>query len=295
MTVELRKPDSAQTQEQLKKALANMEQPGVRWKLIAQIGAAFVILWVTAYMTVPYIGYWGLGGIGALTVVAAGFGLYAWRLTRKSKAIVDILKEATTQEGKEAALEKLASKGDKDVMSALARAQLLASENPTEAMRVLEGIDMKKTPAMMQDDVRANLALLYLMNNRLHDARHLADDIRMDRQPHPKSKAMYAAVVAEAFARTGKADEAKKLLETFKPGDVAYGEVNAMLRRAQVFTFHMTKNRGLMRQAMETLAQEEPNMMAPFLQKGVQPEIAKLAKEILAHQGFMPKVKYKHR
>ena len=72
--------------------------------------------------------------------------------------------------------------------------------------------------------MRANLGLLYLMHGRAKDARKLADDIRLDRQPNAKAKGMYAAVCAEAFARTGKADEAMKLLDTYKADDPEFGD-----------------------------------------------------------------------
>ena len=42
-------------------------------------------------------------------------------------------------------------------MTTIAQAQLVSQEDPGEAVRILEGIDIKKAPAMVQDDVRANL------------------------------------------------------------------------------------------------------------------------------------------
>jgi hypothetical protein len=104
---------------------------------------------------------------------------------------------------------------------------------------------------------------------------------------------MYAAVSAEAFARTGKPDEAKKLLETYDADDKEYGEVRAMLLRAQVYTYLATKNRGLSEQAMRKLAKEDPNMLAPFLQKGARPELQQMAQKALRGAGFAPKPKMK--
>lgn len=280
-------------------ALGQLERPGVKWKTIAQVAGVFVVVWVVAAMLVPWIGYWGLGGAGVLTLVAAGFGLYVWRMTRKSANIVDILKGATDAEGRQQALQQLeeqakSKKGGKDALNALARAQLMAQEKPSEAIEILESVDLKKAPSVVQDDVRANLAMLYLMNNRVRDARDLVDDVRLDRQPQAKAKAMYAAVSAEAFARTGKPEEAKKLLETYDPADPEYGEVAGMLLRAQVYTYTQTKNRGLARKAMERLASVDPNMVAMFAQKGTHPEISKLAKQLLQKTGAMPKQRVRH-
>ncbi|MFW5921315.1 MAG: tetratricopeptide repeat protein, partial [Polyangiales bacterium] len=244
-----------------------------------------------AAMLQPWIGWWGIGVAGVLTLVAAGFGLYVWRLTRKSASIVDILKEAKDPEGRKAALEKLsAAKGaGKDALNALARAQLVAQERPAEAIEILESVDLKKAPAVVQDDIRANLALMYLLNNRVRDASDLVENLRLDRQPQAKAKGMYAAVMAETYARTKKAGEAKKLLETYDPDDPEYAEVKAMLLRAQVYTYTATKNRGLARKAMEKLLWADPNMVAAFAQKGQRPELTNMAKQLLNKSGAIPK------
>lgn len=273
-------------------AVAEMERPGLRWSVIGVIAVAFIIIWGLAIGLEPFVGIWGMVGAGLLTVVALGFGIYLLRLTRQSRGIMDIVAQATDNEGRAAAVEKLRAKAEKgDAMSALAQAQLVGQQNPGEAMRILESIDLAKTPGPVQDDVRANLGLMYLMHNRPRDARYLADEIRLDRQSVPKNKALYAAVVSEAFARTGKADEAKKLLQTFDAADPEFGEAGAMLYRAQVYTFMATKNRGLAEKAMRMLAAIEPNMVAAFAVKGANPKLAQLARDVLSGVGAIPKQK----
>ena len=276
--------------------LEGLEQPKVQWKVLVLVAVAFLFVWGLAAGLMPWVGPWGLGVAGVLSLVAAGFGIYLWRLTRKSRRIVDILKTATDEEGRKAALEQLAA-GDKkggDAMSALARAQLVAQDSPADAIKVLEGIDVNKAPALVQDDVRANLALMYLMNNRTRDARPLADAIRLDRQPQAKAKAMYAAVIAETFARTGKAADARKLLETFDAEDPEYGEMGAMLHRARVYAYMATKNRGLAKKAMMRLAEIDPNMVAAFVVKGGHPQVVKLAKQVVQRAGMVPRQKMRH-
>lgn len=279
------------------KAFEQIEQPKFNWRTIGVIAAAFVVLWITAFMIQSYVDSpWGwvpVGVVGAVTIAAIGFGIYVWRLTQRSRGIVDILSQARDEEGRKRALEQLEQGDSKDALNALARAQLVAREDPQEAMSILEGIDVKKAPAVVQDDVRANLAFLYLMNGRAKDARTLVDELRLDRQPNAKAKAMYAAVASEAFARTGRPDEAKKLLETYSADDPEYGEVRSMLLRAQVYTFLATKNRGLAEGAMRKLAKDDPNMLAPFLAKGVRPELSELAKKALRASGMAPKTKMK--
>lgn len=278
-------------------ALEQLERPAIKWRTIGLIAAAFVVLWVTALMiqqsTASAWGWLPVGLVGALTIAAIVFGIYVWRLTQRSRGIVDILAQAKDPEGRQRALEQLEQASSKDALAALARAQLVAQQSPAEAMKILEGIDLKKAPVTVQDDVRANLGFLYLMSGRAKDARALADEIRLDRTPNAKQKAMYAAVSAEAFARTGKAEEAKKLLETYDADDKEYGEVKAMLLRAQVYTYMATKNRGLAQQAMRKLAKFEPNMLAPFLQKGVRPELQQMAQKALRGEGFAPKQRMK--
>jgi tetratricopeptide (TPR) repeat protein len=279
------------------KALEQIEQPTFKWKTIGIIAAAFVVLWITAFMIQSYTdSAWGwvpVGVVGALTIAAIGFGVYIWRLTRRSKGIVDILQQARDEEGRKRAIEQLEQGDSKDALNALARAQLVARDDPNEAMRILEEVDLKKAPAVVQDDIRANLGFLYLMNNRAKDARTLADELRLDRQPNAKAKAMYAAVASEAFARTGRPDEAIKLLETYSADDPEYGEVRSMLLRAQVYTYLANKKRGLAEQAMRKLAKDDPNMLAPFLGKGVRPELAQMAQKALRGLGMAPKQKMK--
>jgi len=261
----------------------------MKWKAIAQIVGAFAIIWLIAFMVTPYIGYWGLGLAGLLTAVAIGFAIYVWRLTRKSAAVVDILKGATSAEGRLAAIERLDAKGGKDAIALLAKAQLLAQTNPKEAIATLEAIDLNKAPGVVQDDVRANLGLLYLVHGRLSDARPVIAEIRLDRQPQMKARAMYAAVVAETRARSGQAEDARDLLEGYDPDDPELFDIRALLYRAQIYTFLHLKKKGLAAKAMEQLAAIDPNMVASFTQKGAHPELGKIARKVLTKAGVIPK------
>ena len=274
-------------------ALTNLEKPRTPWKILIQIAVGFAVLWVVAGMLTPYIGYWGLGVAGVLTLVALGFGFYIWRLTRKSSDIMEILKGATDADGRDAAIAALQAKGD-DVMGKLAQAQLVGQEDPKAAMAILEEIDIDKAPKLLQNDVRAQLALMYLLHNRAKDARKLAEDIKLDAQPQPKQKAMYAAVIAESFARCGKVKEANELLEDFDPdgdGADAFGEMKPLLYRAQMFASLRDKKRGRARTAMMRLAKIDPNQLGAFMQKGTHPDVKRLAREVLEKEGYVPKQK----
>lgn len=275
-------------------ALAEMETPQLKWKVLLQIAGAFAVLWVSAFIVVPWAGYWVVGLVGVLQAAAIGFGIYVWRLTRRQRAIVELMKGATDEGGRQRAIDALGAGAGKDAMKALAQAQLLSSTDPAAAQKVLEEIDLDKAPAVVQDDVRSQLALLYLRGGRVKEARTLADAIRLDRQPNAKAKALYAAVIAECFARTGSAEEARKLMETYDAADSSYAEVRVLLLRSRVFTFMALKKRGLAKGALDQLAAIEPNMLGGFLQKGVPPELVKLAKQALAESGLAPKMKVRH-
>ena len=68
-----------------------------------------------------------------------------------------------------------------------------------------------------------------------------------------------------------------------------------MLLRARIYTFVATKNRGLAKKAMHELAEIDPNMVAAFLQKGGNMELAKLAREVVTGLGIAPKQKVRMR
>jgi len=277
---------------------ASFETPQIKWNIIAQIAAVVVVVWIFSFMLVPYVGYWGVGVVALLTIVLIGFGVYVWNLMRRQTALADILKQATTDEaGRKAALEKLAAAGDSDAMNAMARAQLVARDDPREAITILEGIAIHKAEAVIQDDIRSNLGYLYLATNRIKDARAIADQIKTDTAPTAKQKAMYAAVVAEAKARTGDPQEAKKILDGLAVDPAEVGELMPMLDRARVYTYLGTKNRGLARKAMEGLVATDPNLLAPFLMTKAQTpadvDMQKMAREVLGGANFQTKQKTK--
>lgn len=281
-----------------KPSAAAIEAPQIKWNVIAQIAAVVVVVWVFSFLLVPYVGYWGVGVVAVLTIALAAFGVYIWNLTRRQGRLAEILREATTDEaGRKAAIEKLAAAGDSDAMNAMARAQLVARDDPKEAIRVLEGIAIHKADALIQDDIRANLAYLYLATGRIKDGRAVADQIKYDSGPTSKQKGMYAAVVAEAKARTGDPQDAKRVLDGIKTDDPELAELLPMIQRAQVFTYFGTKNRGLAKKAMQGLVAADPNMLAPFLvQKASTPEqveMQKMAREVLTESNFQTKQKTK--
>ncbi len=284
------RPDPAQQLEQLQQ----LEQPAFKTKVILQIVVAIGVVWLIAGLLSPYISYWGYVIAGILTAIVAGLAFYVWRLMKKSSNILDIMKGATDDEGRAAAIAALQGQGD-DAMAKMAQAQLVAAEDPKEAMAILESIDIEKASKLVQNDIRAQLGLMYLINNRVQDARQLANDIKLGGQAQPKQTAMYVSVMAESFARTGKEDEAAKLLEDYDPENPEYAEVAPLLYRAQVYTWLKKKKKGRARTAMMRLARRDPNQLGPFVAKGAHPEVSRLAKEVLQREGLIPQQRTKMR
>jgi hypothetical protein len=277
-------------------AASQIEMPRIKWKIVGTVLLGFAVLWITSLMMMPTFGYWGIGVVAVLTLAALGLALYVWRLTRKQSEILEIMRGAQGAGGRQQAIDRLGVGSDKDALKALARAQLIAQEDPQRAVEALEAIDIEKAPAVVQDEVRAQRAMMYLFMNRPKDARPLVDQIKLERQPDAKSKAKYVACIAEGFARTGKAEEAKRLLQEYKADDPAWAaEVGPLLYRAQVYTFFATKNRGLAKKALDQLIVVDPNMVAPFVQKTVNPELQKLALSALADAGLAPRQQMKVR
>lgn len=272
-------------------AAAPAQQPVLRWKVIAQIVAGLAVLWVLAFMTQAWISWWGVGVAGVLTATVIGFGIYVWRITAKTKAITQLLQGATDAEGRKSALEKLDTGDAKDALNALARAQLLAQEDPQKAIDALVAVDLEKAPGASQDEVRTMHAFLLLSTGRAKEARPVADKIRLDRQPAGRGKAFSAAVMAEALARTGAADEARKLVDTYSADDAEYREVAPVLLRAAVWTFVAQKKRGLARKAMDRMVAIDPNHVAPFVDKRVEADVRNMAVEALGAGGYQARPK----
>ncbi|MCA9533389.1 MAG: hypothetical protein KC593_06920 [Myxococcales bacterium] len=277
-------------------ALRQVERPRANWRVIGMILLGFGVLWLLAFMAMPMMGYVGIAVVGVLTAAAIGFGLYIWQMTRKSSAIVDIMKGATDAEGRANALAALAAQSPegKDAMNVLAQAQLLAQDDPQAAIAKLEGIDIEKAPAILRNDIRAQLALMYLLTNKPKNALDLARDIKPEAQPQAKQKALYAAVRAESFARNGRPEDARSALEGLNEADPELAEVRPLVLRAQIYTFFGLKKRGLAAEAMARLVQVEPNIVMAMATKG-HPEMKQLAISTLQRAGVVPKQRVRMR
>jgi len=277
---------------------AALEAPKFKWTIVYQIAGVAVVMWALAILLIPYVGYWGVGAMGVATAALIGFGIWLWNMMKKQGRLAQLLNQAgTTEEGRQAAIEQLAAEDKGDGMNAMARAQLVARDDPKEAIKIMEAINIEKAQALIQDDIRANLAYLYLATGRVKDSRPVTDKIKYEAGPTAKQKAMYAAVVAESKARTGDAADAKRIIDAVNILDAEIAELLPIVHRAQVFTYLGTKNRGLAKRAMTALVLIDPNHLAPFMMaRAVTPEqidMQKMAKEVLTEANYQTRPKTK--
>jgi murein L,D-transpeptidase YcbB/YkuD len=141
--------------------------------------------------------------------------------------------------------------------------------------------------------------MIHLMLGETDEARGLVDKIDMSRHKEAKTRAMMAAIVGEAWARTGQAKRAIELLETFDPNDAAYADLKPQLLRARAFAYAWANNTKPMKQALRSLSAMNPQFLSGFITKkknpmgvsprGVHPMLEKEAFEMLMKSGAVPR------
>lgn len=255
---------------------------GALWLIAAAAGT----MWVTI-------------AIGVLTLAILG-GLawvYRWAKKQQQKQLDMMQMLQAAQASPEARREVLGKLQEQpgttqDVMTKLARAQLEAQEDPDAAIATLESLDISQIPAQAADEVRGLRVQLYLARNRVKDARAVADEIKAGAGTNAQSKAMLAAVVAEAFARTGKHEEALALLEGLNFGDPELGQIRYLLIFARIFAHFAAGKKERVRKDMLALSQENPQLLGRFVQPGpgIHLELRKLATDVLSDSPEMRKM-----
>lgn len=271
-------------------------QPGlppiVNKTALTLAGAVIAGLWILAAATESLI---MVIVAAVLTVVVIGGLVWVYRLARKQRDVLELLQAgAASPEARRQALEQLSAKdaGGKDVLTQLARAQLLAHENPDAALAALEGVDLSKAPGPVADEVRTFRAQMYLFKNRVNEARNLVDDINLSNASNPQSRAMMTAVVAEAWGRSGKHDAALELLADVKLDDPELVQIRPMVLFARVFASFAAGKKERARKDLELLMRQDMNLLGRFVMPGqkVHPELKKIAEEVLRSHPDMRKM-----
>jgi len=255
---------------------------GIKKKTLITIAVVTIAVWAFAIQT----------GSTALMIVVAVLtalllGVITWALLqlRKQRGLVGLLKGAAdSPEARRAALAELDARKDaSSPVNVFARAQLLAADDPKAALKLLEPVGLKTFHASMQDDVALLLSQLYLGLGRTQDARKAADTINVDNPERKEIRAMAAAIVSEAWARTGKPKEALALLDTIELPKKDANSIATQIKIVRVFAKFATNQRGPARTELQQLADEDVNNLGRFLmpQFRVHPELQKLARSVL--------------
>lgn len=266
------------------------EMPALKVKNLAIGGAVIVAIWALVIASGSKI---ALGVTAALTVALAVAAIWVWRFIMKQQSLMKLAQKGTSgPEGREAALKELAAAGDKDVMNVVLRAQLEAQTDPDLALASLDRIDMKKVPALALDQVRGLKAQLLLLNGRLDDATTLCADIQPSKTQDLGARGMLAATVAETWARTGRAKEAREMLSTISPDDTSYAQSRVPLLFARVFANFAETKHGLVKKDLTAIAKENVNLLGRFLDPRFKtaPELMRLAQEVMMADPEMQKM-----
>ncbi len=284
-----------QTQASLQKELRDLTRPDAGTpakpqldlkKVGVRVGLLVAVIWVGAIAIRHWIAF---AVAGTLTVAIAGAGIWLWRYMKKSQALGELLRGADTNEGRKAALEQLSGmKGDSQAL--LARAQLEMQEDPRKALATLETADLSKLMGPMADQFRAMRAMIHLTLGEAPAARTLADELDLGKQQDAKTRAMFATVAAEAWARSGQAKKAIETLELFNPEDPEFAEMKPQMWRARAFAYAGANDMKGAGRALKKLADINPHLLGMFIgSKKVHPLLEREAKQIVQRMGAAPK------
>jgi hypothetical protein len=288
-----KKKSAAQVQQELRDlAKPQAERPPFDMnKLYVRVGGILLVGWVLAGIIASYThSRWPLYASAVVTVVVAGAGVWMFRYVKKSEALGAILRGAETRGGREEALKKLQTDFKKgDVQATMARAQLEMQEDPRKALETLETIDLGKQMGPVADQVRALRASVHLSLGEAQKARALADQLDLGKQQEPKTRAMFAAVAGEAWARTGNGKKAIEVLELFDPDADDMGEMRIQMLRARAFAYASTGDMKGADRTLKKLAETNPNLLAMFIGKKIHPMLERSAKNLLMRSGAVPR------
>jgi hypothetical protein len=284
-----KKKSAAQVQQELRDlAKPTADRPPVDMnKLYVRAGGILAVGWVLAAIVTSYAHVrWPLGVAALVTVAVAAAGVWMIRYVKKSEALGAILRGAETNEGRKEALRKLETEFKKgDVQATMARAQLEMQEDPRTALETLESIDLGKQMTPVADQVRALRASIHLSLGEAQKARSLADQLELGKQQEPKTRAMFAAVAGEAWARTGNGKKALEILEIFDADAADMTEMRIQILRARAFAYASTGDMKGAERTLKKLADTNINLLAMFVGKKIHPLLERAAKNLLMRSG----------
>jgi hypothetical protein len=261
-----------------------------------RLGLPLLAIWVVGVLIAGVVHSEVIQGIAlglpaVLTVAAIVLLGWAFRQARKAQGVAGILSKAATKDDRRAALAELEAKyKGSDPTAIFARSQLLLQDGePRKALAALETINLAKVMGNVADEARGQRAMIHLMLDEVPPARDLVDGIQLSRHQDAKSRAMLAAIVAEAWARSGQAKRAADTLSVFDPDDAELAQLRPQLFRAQAYAFAHTDDLKSARRALRRLADQEPRLLGSFLGRKTHPLLQKEAKKLLEQSGAVPR------
>ncbi len=289
-----KRPNKDEVQKELRQLTGGQgpDKPPVDFKKLVLRGAGVVaIAWIISLFLPAQWGWWPKAVAGAVTVIAAGGAVRLRRYLDKNMKIGALLKGADSEEARKKALEQLGADFKKDDTSAaLAKAQLLMQDDPRAALLTLEAIKLDKQLAPVAAQVRAMRALIHLTLGEVQEAKALTEALDLGKQQEPKTRAMFATVASEAWARTGQAKKAIDTLDLFNPEDPDLAEVKAQMWRARAFAYAANNDIKGVGRVLRKLADMNPHLLGMFIgQKKVHPLLEREAKQLVMKMGMMPR------
>jgi hypothetical protein len=260
--------------------------------VLLRLGVPLLVIWligvVIASFTLSTLIQWlAIGVPAALTLAAIGLMVWVVRQAKKAQGVAGILSRAPeTKEGREAALAELETKyKGSDPTAIFARAQLLLQEDPRKALEALETINLTKAMASVADEARGQRAMIHLMLGEVSPARDLVDGIQLQRHQDARSRAMLAAVVAEAWARSGQAKRAVDTLSVINAEDPELVQLKPQLLRAQAYAFAHTDDMKSAQRALRKLGSIDARLLGGFVTKKSHPLLQREARKLLEQSG----------
>jgi hypothetical protein len=243
---------------------ANIKKLGIR------VGIGALIVWGFAFALDSWIPKAVAGGI---SVIVLGIILWGLRFAKRSQAVAQIVRGADTPEARKEALEKLDTDfKDGDTAATFAKAQLQMQDDPRAALETLESVNLEKVMAPIADEARSQRSMIHLMLGETDKARELADKIDLTRHKEPKVKATLAAIIGEAWARTGQARKAVELLETFDVNDEVYADLKPQLLRSLAFGYAWSNKTKKMKQVLRKMKAINAQLLMGFITKKKNPQ-----------------------
>ncbi len=266
-------------------------------KIGLRVGIGAAALWAIAFALPTWI---PKAIAGALTLLVGGVLVWGLRFARKSRAVANIVRGADTAEARKQALEKLDSEFKAgDTAATFAKAQLQLQEDPRAALATLESIKLDKVMASVADEARSQRAMIHLILGETNEARALADGIDLSRHKEAKVRATLAAVIGEAWARSGQAKKAIELIETFDLDDAEYKDLKAQMLRSLAFAYAWSDQLKRMRGVLRQLGAMNVQLLMGFITKkkhpggvnarGVHPALEQEAFKLVQKSGAVPR------